>query len=52
MNVLKVFAGAFLIVSSVVSAAQGDFCPPQSRQSDGMRDIMLIYATPGKWGPD
>lgn len=51
MGSVKVLAGALLIVSSVVSAARGDYCPPQSRQSDGMRDIMLIYATPGHWQP-
>jgi len=51
MSDVKVLAGALLIVSSVVSAARGDYCPPQSRQSDGMRDIMLVYATPGNWRP-
>ena len=32
-----------------MSCVLGDYCPPRSRQSDGMRDIMLVYATPDKW---
>jgi len=29
--------------------ARADFCPPQSPQSDGMRDIMLVYANTNGW---
>mgnify|MGYP003586132995 CR=1 FL=1 len=31
------------------AAARGGYCPPQSAQSDGMRDILLVYAEPGHW---
>lgn len=31
------------------SGVMAEYCPPQSRQSDGMRDIMLIYAATNKW---
>lgn len=42
----------FLLLSALGSApARSEYCPPQSRQSDGMRDIMLVYAEPGHWRP-
>lgn len=37
------------ILLTAVCGASGAYCPPQSPQAGGMRDIMLIYAAPGQW---
>ncbi len=42
---------AAVLLALAAPAAQGGYCPPQSAQSDGMRDIMLVYAEPGHWRP-
>ncbi|MBM4047694.1 MAG: DUF4855 domain-containing protein, partial [Planctomycetes bacterium] len=38
-----------LAMIMLAASALADYCPPSSPQSDGMRDIMLIYGGPGKW---
>lgn len=43
----KVMAVSLLL--ALAPAAPADFLPPQSPQSDGMRDIMLIYANTNGW---
>ena len=40
-----------LLVTACVNRVRSDYCPPQSPQSDGMRDIMLIYAGTNQWHP-
>ena len=41
-----------MLLACALIGARADYCPPSSRASDGMRDIMLIYGEPGKWKPD
>jgi len=52
MSLKKVSAVSFLASVLCASNGVGDYCPPQSRQSDGMRDIMLIYAGTNNWRPE
>ncbi len=41
-----------MLLAGALIGARADYCPPSSRASDGMRDIMLIYGEAGKWKPD
>ena len=41
-----------LAFGALTTGAVAEYCPPSSAQSDGMRDIMLIYGEPGKWKKD
>ncbi|MDD4016793.1 MAG: DUF4855 domain-containing protein [Kiritimatiellae bacterium] len=52
MSQKKISAIGFLVSVLYASAGMGGYCPPQSRQSDGMRDIMLIYAGTNHWRPE
>jgi len=49
MQRASVSAIVFLMSVACASKGLGDYCPPQSRQSDGMRDIMLVYAGSNQW---
>jgi hypothetical protein len=49
MSFVKGYAVKVALFLLCAFCALGDYCPPQSRASDGMRDIMLVYATPDKW---
>jgi len=52
MSFVKSCAVTLSLLIACASCAPADYCPPQSRQSDGMRDIMLVYAAPDRWRPE
>jgi hypothetical protein len=41
-----------LFAGMLMMSVRADYCPPDSAQSGGMRDIMLAYVGRGAWGVD
>ena len=49
MALAKRVTACFLVLFAACEARAG-YCPPESSLSDGMRDIMLVYAETNRWG--
>lgn len=43
---------AAIALSLITAVSMADFCPPDSPESGGMRDIMLAYMGQGQWTPE